>query len=69
MRENVETYLGVDAAGTVSQWVTHSLDGDSGKMKGRRSRGARISKISGAITRIPSAWIYSRIFVMRLHLL
>ena len=49
----------------VSQWVTGSLDGDSGKMKGRRSRGARISKISGAITRIHSAWIYSRIFVMR----
>ena len=60
---------GSGAGVPVSQWVTGSLDGDSGKMKGRRSRGAHISKISGAITRIHSAWIYSRISVMRLHLL
>lgn len=42
-----------------------TVDENSCKIKGRSSRGTRISKISGAITRIHSAWMYSKIFAIR----
>ena len=50
-----EAKAGDEAGVPVSQWVTGSLDGDSGKMKGRRSQGARISKISTVLGYTPGS--------------
>ena len=54
-------YTGIDSGDSGDD----TIDEDSCKIKGRSSRGTRISKISGAITRIHSAWMYSKIFAIR----
>ena len=53
-------YTGIDSGDSGDDTIE-----DSCKIKGRSSRGTRISKISGAITRIHSAWMYSKIFAIR----
>ena len=58
---------GSEAGVPVSQWVAGSL-GSSNEAEAGGEAGVPVSQwvtITGAITRIHSAWIYSRIFVMR----